>query len=259
MRILVSVTLSLVLLAAACGGRERTPVDLATDAPGININGKEFWSTSVNEGGINRPLAEGTRISLRFEAGGVRVGAGCNNIGGTYAIDDNVMVIDSMFSTEMGCDSERHAQDEFIIEVLNSQPTLATGTNTLTITTPKTMIELVDREVVETDNPLIETQWVVEGFFDPITATSNAVDNPAHLVFEPDGQVAGFDCCGPFEIAYRVTEIAVTLAVAPLTGCSEYSAAFSSILGRGTLLFEIRGTHLTLTAEDGTGLTARAD
>ena len=88
MRIL-SITLALVLLATACGERKREPVDLATDAPGTNINGKEFWSTSVTENGQDRPVVDGTHISLRFEAGEIGVHAGCNSIGGTYTVDDD--------------------------------------------------------------------------------------------------------------------------------------------------------------------------
>ena len=261
MRILLSATVSIVLLlAAACGDREREPVDLGTDAVGINVSGKEFWSTAVIEGGADRPLVEGTRISLRFEAGEISVGAGCNNIGGTYTIDDqDVLVIDGMFSTEMGCDPERHAQDEFIIDVLTSRPTLTTGTDTLTVTTPTITIELLDREVAETDEPLTGTEWVVDGFFDPIAATSYAVDVPAHIVFGTDGQATGYDGCDTFDLTYQATELAVTFASAPTAACSEYAAAFANVLSRGTILYEIQGPRLTLTAEDGTGLTARAD
>lgn len=102
-------------------------------------------------------------------------------------------MIDDLFSTEMGCDPERHAQDDFIIAVLTSRPTLATGTNTLTIASPTVTIELLDREVAETNESLAVTTWTVDGFFDPLAATSYAVDRSAHLVFGSDGRVAGFD------------------------------------------------------------------
>jgi len=259
MRIL-SITLTLILLAAACGERKREPVDLTTDAPGININGKEFWSTSVTENGQDRPMVDGTHISLRFEAGEIGVHAGCNSIGGTYTVDDDdVLVIDGLFSTEMGCEPERHAQDEFISAVLTSRPTLVTGTNTLTVATPTVTIELLDRELAETDESLLDTEWTVDGFFDPIAATAYAVDLPARLVFGSDGRATGFDGCEAFDIAYQATDTTITFAAAPSPDCSAYAVAFGSVLGRTTLRFEIQGPKLTLTAEDSTGLTARAD
>lgn len=262
MRTITAIIALLALFAAACGDQDREPVDLDADAAGVNfgnLGGKEFWSTSVSEVGTERPLVEGTRISLRFEAGEVRVDAGCNNIGGTYTVDDdNVLVIDGMYSTEMGCDPERHAQDEFVIELLTSRPTLRVGTDTLTVATPTITIELVDREVAEVDEPLIGTEWVVDGFFDPIAATAYAVDVPASFVFGSAGQAAGFDGCGDFDITYQATEIAVTLAGAPDGSCSEYASAFAAVMGRGTLTYEIQGPRLTLRAEDGTGLTARS-
>ncbi len=200
-----------------------------------------------------------TRISLRFEAGEIGGSAGCNSIGGTYTVDNDTLVIDDLFSTEMGCDPERHAQDGFIIAVLTSRPTLATGTNTLTIASPTVTIELLDREVAETNESLVGTTSTVDGFFDPLAATSHVVNRSAHLVFSSDGRVAGFDGCEPFDIPYETAETAITFAPTPAAAGSDYSAAFANVVGRGTLLYEIKGRHLTLTAVDGTGLTSRAN
>ena len=251
--------LVIVLFAAACGDRDREPIDLGTDAEGVNVTGKEFWSTRVVENGEERALVEGTRISLRFEAGELSVRAGCNNMGGAYSIDGERLVLDEVFQTMMGCAPELHAQDDFVIDVLTARPTLTVGADTLTVATATVTIELLDREVAEVDEPLVGTEWTVDGFFDPLAATSYAVDVAARFTLTDDGRAIGFDGCDDFDIAYQATEVAITLAEAPTGSCSEYASAFAAVLSRGTLTFSIQGPKLTLTGEDGTGLTARAD
>lgn len=249
----------ILLVATACGDADREPVDLATDAEGINVTGKEFWSTRVIDGGDERALVEGTRISLRFEAGELSIHAGCNSMGGAYSIDGDRLVLDEVFQTAMGCEPERHDQDDFVIGVLTGRPALTVGTDTLTVATSTVAIELLDREVAEIDEPLVGTEWTVDGFFDPLAATSYAAETPATITLGEDGRATGFDGCDRYDIAYRATDLAITFAEAPTGSCSEYASAFAAVLSRGTLTFSIQGPRLTLTGEDGTGLDARAD
>ena len=67
--------------------------------------GRQLWSVSVLDNGVEHPLVEGTRISLRFNNGNIAASAGCNSMSGPYQIDDNrQLTVEDLSTTEIGCD-----------------------------------------------------------------------------------------------------------------------------------------------------------
>ena len=148
------------LVLGACGD-DKTVVGGPTasdDSSGLSLDGRQFWSVSVLENGVERPLVEGTRISLRFNNGNIAASAGCNSMGGPYQIDDNQqLTVTEMATTEIGCDPESHAQDEFVAAVLIVQPQLTLNGDYLTLATDTVRIEFLDTEVADPDRPIFQT------------------------------------------------------------------------------------------------------
>jgi heat shock protein HslJ len=159
-------------------------------APGPTLDGREFLSTSVTEGGVDRQLVPGTRISLRFHDGQVGASAGCNIFGGPYRIDGDRLVVEGGAMTEMGCDELRHAQDDWLFGFLGSDPTFALGGDRLTLTSGGTVIALLDREVAEPDLPLVGPTWRVESLIAGDTVSSVPQGVAASLSFTADGRVS---------------------------------------------------------------------
>lgn len=197
------------LLVAACG----SGTSAGDDPP--ELDGRQFWSTSVAENGAERELVEGTQIQISFADGNVSASAGCNSMGGAYSLDGDVLVVSDMFSTEIGCDPDRHDQDMFVSAFLTSGPTVALDGDLLTLSGESVTIDFADLSG-QTES-LIGPRWEVTGFIDGQAATSFSVDEPAFLVFEAD-TMTGFDGCD--EIAAPV-EISDGSTGGPVAGDGE--------------------------------------
>lgn len=280
-RFLVLLLLAPLLALTACGDDdEPVSADGATTAPGGPPLAAEYLSVDVTEAGEARSLVEGTVIRLTFDGATVGASLGCNSLGGAYRIDGDALVVDEGLSmTEMGCDPERHEQDEWFAGLLTARPTLAVSGDTLTVTAGDTVVTFQDREVAEPDRALVGTRWEVDGFLegagDDGTAMSMAVDDPATLELRDDGLVVGSDGCNEFgfttgddgEVADGVRfevdgdRIAFTGSpVSELRACDDledYTTRARAVLS-GSVTWQIDADRLTLVAEDGRGVTYRA-
>ncbi|MCO8125716.1 META domain-containing protein [Acidimicrobiia bacterium EGI L10123] len=238
----------------------------------------EYLSIEVTEAGAPRPLVEGTVISLRFDDGRVGASLGCNQLGGPYELDGDRLLVEDLSMTEMGCDPERHAQDEWFAGVLQAEPTVVVEGDTMALTAGETVVRFVDREVAEPDRELVGTTWEVDGFADgqdpDDAAMSMAVDQPGIVRFEEGGFVTGSDGCNGFGFStiegegtdglrYEVDgeEVVFTGAVvSELQACpelEEYTDRFWAVL-TGTATWSVDADQLTLVGEDGRVVTFRA-
>jgi len=247
----------LVLLLAAC-----------TAAPGggagNSLDGHDFLSTSVTEDGADRPLVDGTRIRISFDDGQLGASAGCNTIGGTYRIDNGVLVFEGGGMTEMGCDDPRHAQDDWLAEFLGSRPTVTQSGSDLTLTAGGTVITLQDSEVAEPDLPLTGTTWTVDSIISGDAVSSVPNGAVATITLSDDGRVEVHTGCnqggGRFEVSgetLRFVDVAVTEMACDGPG-GQLEAAVLPVLGADGLTWAIDAGTLTLMAGDN-GLALRGN
>ena len=143
-RILAGLSL---LLLVAC-------VTTLAPSPTPSIEGREFVSTSVTEDGTERALVGGTVIRLTFREGRIGASAGCNQIGGDYALDDGRLHVANLASTAMGCDPARHDQDEWLTAFLGAGPTVVLDGAELVLEAGSARIVLVDDGVAAPNLPL---------------------------------------------------------------------------------------------------------
>ncbi|HEX5994512.1 MAG TPA: META domain-containing protein [Jiangellales bacterium] len=185
-------TASLILVVAgACGDGQ------ASTGGAGELTGRTFLSESVLAGGQDRPLVEGTRISLDFTTDGqVSANAGCNQLFGSVTITDERLEVGPMGGTEMGCDPQRHAQDEWLVDFLQSSPSWLLDGDRLTLTAGDTEIVLLDREVADPDRPLEGTRWLVDTVISGDAASSlvAGTEGSAWIVIEGGRFTAGSGC-----------------------------------------------------------------
>ena len=244
--------LSIVLAACGAGG---------PGAPAPTLDGRTFLSTRVD----GHALVAGTRIRLTFRDGtDLGASAGCNSIGGTYAIVGGVLQVQAGGMTEMGCDPERHAQDDWLVAFLSSNPSVTLAGNDLTLTKDGTTIRLLDREIAEPDLALVGPVWTLDSIIQGDAVWSVPGGVVATLTFKPDGTVDVNAGCnrggGPATVQgnqLAFGAIATTkMACQPPAGTVE--SAVLGVLGQGQVTFAIDAARLTLIAPNGSGLAFTA-
>lgn len=102
-----------------------------------------YTSTSVTEGGVERPLVEGSTIELSFSADGISAAAGCNRMFGPATWENGTITMTGeLAATRMACPPELMAQDDWLAGILTSSPTWALEGTTLTLMSGTTVISL---------------------------------------------------------------------------------------------------------------------
>ena len=81
---------------------------------------------------------EGTEFTARFEAGQVSGSGGCNQYGGSYAVEGNRLTISELYSTEMACLEPEGLmeQEAYLLEFLGSAVTFSIDAGRLIILRP---------------------------------------------------------------------------------------------------------------------------
>lgn len=116
----------------------------STDPGGVLV-GRGFASVSVREGDRPRELVEGTRIEVSFERRGdhdvVRWRAGCNTVGGAVRIDADRLRIRPGAGTTVGCDEQRHQQEDWVSAFFHGDPFWELEGDRLTLTSQDVVME----------------------------------------------------------------------------------------------------------------------
>lgn len=253
----------IILLLAACGD----PATTARADQGSNDPwGRDFLSTAVTEKGQSRPLVGETRIRLSFtDDGRLVANAGCNTMSGQAEVRDGTLVVADLATTEMGCDPDRHAQDEWLAGFLTSRPKLARSGSELTLSSDSTEIRLQDREVADPDRALRGTRWVVDTVIDGDAASSVPEGADAHIILGEENGFGGSTGCNQMGGTAVVDEGAGTVAfsdvVATKMACEEdrmaLETAVLSVLD-GEVTYKIKADRITLSHPSGKGLGLRA-
>lgn len=244
----------LILLAlTACGA-----------VPEPTLDGTEWLSTGVTDDGADRPLVDGTRIRISFTDGQLGASAGCNSMGGDYRIDGGRLVFEGGGMTEMGCDEERHAQDDWLLGFLSSQPAVVREGDKLTLTSGGVVIALLNAKVAEPDLPLTGTTWTVDTILGGDAASSVPDGAVATLVFTDGGRVDINSGCNTGGGTYELTNDTITIGeiITTLRACggadAQLESAVLAVINAGDVEYAIDAGSLTLIAGD-QGLVLQGD
>jgi heat shock protein HslJ len=237
--------LIIVLILTACGAGN-------TDA----LDGRTFISTAVVDGGEDRPLVANTEIRLTFDDGQLGASAGCNAFGGTFRVEDGALIVDGGAMTEMGCDEERSAQDEWLFAFLGARPQLSLSDNELILTAGETIITLLDREIAEPDLALVGPTWTVDTIITGDAASSVPDGVNATITFAEDGSMHVQTGCNSGAGQYTVDGDRLELSgiQQTLIGCDGAAAAVEEavieVLAPGAVTYALDADSLTLMAGD---------
>ncbi len=233
--------------------------------PGPSLEGRTFLSVKVSTADVDRPLVPGTRVRLSFENGNLAASAGCNTMSGTYTLDGDVLRVAGVATTEMGCDPDRHAQDDWLFGFLSSGPTLQLTGNDLLLTGGDTILQLIDRTIAEPDRPLEGTLWVVDSVIQGSGVSSVPPGVVATFRFTAGGQLELDTSCNAGGGVVRVEGSSLQFEPIVLTkrGCEGDRAgmerAVVAVLASGRVDFSIQADRLTLHGDEvGLGLRAAA-
>jgi heat shock protein HslJ len=161
------------------GGGRRDP-GAAVD-PGAGP--RTYVVTSVTEHGRPRHLVPGTEIRIRFADGRVTLTAGCNTMSAGYQLEDSRLTLDTLATTEMGCDQARTDQDRWLAGLFDQPVQLVTGDEP-TIVAGSTVLAMADRAAAHPDAPLIGTRWELDTIVAGDTASSVPAGQRASLRIE---------------------------------------------------------------------------
>jgi heat shock protein HslJ len=255
LRSLVRMTTALLAVSIIAGG--------CSAAAAGSIGDREFLSVAVTDGGAPKQLVPGTRIRLTFAGDDLGAQAGCNSIGGTYRIDGGRLVFAGGSMTEMGCGPERHAQDDWLVDLLDSSPTVRLNGDELVLESGSTLIRLMDRTVVEPDANMVGPTWKLVSIIDGDAVSSIPDGQGATLKFGADGTVEVFAGCNRGGGTWSAVGAGIEVGPIGLTkmACDGPSATIEAavleVLEAGSIAASIKSDILTLQA-GGNGLQLQA-
>lgn len=235
------------------GGGGGTKVDTAA------LEGRFFLAQKVTEGGAPRALVAGTQLSLSFpEKSRIGANAGCNAMGGGYAIEGGALVISESSITEKACSGVLE-QEAWYMGFLHERPSLTVNGDTLVLEGGGVRIEYLDRKIATPDLELVGPMWTVDTIVSKDSASHAAWPKPATLVFGADGTLKVEAGCNGGQGKYRVAGKQLTFESVGLTemDCADplatelETAVYTVLSGPQPVTFEITVDRLSLRGENG--------
>jgi heat shock protein HslJ len=241
--------LMMALLALGCGEEE-----LALDRRDFRLQSAQGYD-----------VLTGTSIYVRFAEGNLSAGAGCNNLGGEYRVQDGALVVSELSLTERGCETpQHHAQDQWLADFLLAKPTLALDDNQLVMRAKGAALTFLDREVADPDRALVGALWLIDSFLHDDAISNLPLARDPTVEFRADGTYVVDTTCNQLSGRYQVQGDQLVLSNASSTDALCFGAAGSAdaslqqLFGRTMLRFTIEARRLTL-GDNTSGISARVD
>lgn len=239
-------------LALAGCGTGSAPSD------GADITG-EWQLASGTTLGAELLLPPGTTATLALSGGEANGVAFCNRFSASYELDGSSFEISDIGSTEIGCEPAVMAAESTYLAALDVVDTAVLDGDDLLLTGPG--VELRFGPVpVGPDSPLEGTRWVLDTLVDGGTASS--VLGEAQLELAADGTMTASTGCRSIGGTWRsegdllVLDAAYDSFRCPPPADRQDEHVLGVFAARP--IAAIDGDRLTLTADDGRGLSYRA-
>jgi heat shock protein HslJ len=239
--ILVSV---LALMATGCGAGDPATLD-----------GRDFVLVRFTVNGTSEPLAPGTNLRMSFADGQLTANAGCNTMGGSYALRDGRLVVGDLATTEMGCDPDLHRQDERFAQFLTGNPSVAVDGDELVLEGGGLVATLRLRSSVEPDLPLVGTTWTLTSIIERDAVSSVPGGVVATLRFAGDGSLAVEPGCNSGSGTYALGDGVIAFGPIGMTRMAcpgdrdAVEVAVTAVL-QGEVDYDIESATLTLRSGD---------
>jgi heat shock protein HslJ len=211
------------------------------------------------------PVAN-TVIRVKFSDSELSFSAGCNLYSAAYEIENNVIVVKEMGSTDMGCNAEYATQDEWLSKFFESKPTLTVSGDKLSISSDDATLTFLDREVAEPDQALLGTLWTIDTLVEGEAASSivSTLEKPA-VTFDKKGRVVIETGCNTGAGTFAATDNELTFNDVSFTKstCTTSEATalvehLEDVFSDGTANYSIEAARLSIERGDiGIGAIAK--
>ncbi len=147
--LVVGALTALVLAGAACGsGRDN-------GGGAVTMVSGDYRSSTAS----TFPLVDGTDVQLTLTAAEVSLSAGCNTLAASYSLAGDVLVVDDVAATLIGCPPDLADQDARLAAFLTARPVVSSSADGMTWTGGGgTTLVFVDRAPAESNRPLQGTR-----------------------------------------------------------------------------------------------------
>jgi heat shock protein HslJ len=241
----------LVTTLAGCGHE--------SGAGGGSLKGRSYLSTAVTADGKPKELVADTRIRMQFtDDGRLIADAGCNSMGGKVSTTGGRLSVQDLAITDLGCDPPRHAQDDWLAELLQDEPAWKLQADRLSVTKGGTELVLQDRATAEPDKPLDGTKWLLETVIAGEMASQTVGSERAHLTISGE-RVTGSTGCNDLQGIVARTgdkltfgELSVTLKACTGDVAAVEQAVLAAL--KGEVTYSIEANRLKLRTPDGNGI-----
>ncbi|MYT20685.1 META domain-containing protein [Streptomyces sp. SID7760] len=190
---------------------------------------------------------------------------GCNGFTAQVAYESpGALTVNPGSTTAMACENTEF--ETAFAKLFTGRLTVDRQANALTLKTADGSTIVLSAEPPAPDAPLTTTAWTVTSLAGGQGAASVPAGAAGKAVFTiaPDGSASGSLGCNRFSA--KATVDGHTLSFAPLTSTrmacegpvGELERKLTGLFAASPLTWSVRGGSLTLTAPDGTGLTATA-
>ncbi|MFD3983600.1 META domain-containing protein [Streptomyces griseus] len=267
-RMTLSVSVLALLTLAACGTESGSGSGKGSGEGGsvqsdVPVTGVAWSVDSVTVDGRKTKAPEGARLEIDPK-GRATADFGCNHIGVDARVKGDRVTLGKPVTTQMVCGEDIEKFEKAAIDAMGGELTAKLSGDKLTLTKEggHTM-ELSEEKAAD----LVGTRWTVTTLLDGKTATTVPADLPEerspHLTFADDGTVRGNSGCNSFsgKAAVKGSTIvfgstAGTRKMCPEAEMTVERAVLAALSGPAT--YTIKGSTLTLTADDGKGIGATA-
>ena len=250
------------LVTSGCGPSKPTtpPAPPATKAA---IEGKTWRMQSL--GGLEpaKLAAVKSGVTLRFASGAVQVSGGCNQMRGSYSLEDGVLAVSKMAGTMMACPEPALSVETAVRKALAkpSKATLANGRLTLAPVDEDAQDAAVMVLAPEAA-PQIEGAWSVNGVNDGRKALMSTLRGTTLTLSFAGGTVSGSAGCNTFRGTYKVQgdrvaigQLSTTRKACPDKGLMKQESNFVAALERAAT-WKIEEGELTLRGAAGERLVS---
>lgn len=253
------------LTLAACGTESGPGSGGGSDTArsDVPVTGVAWQVDSLTVGGKKTEAPEGSRLEIDPK-GRATAYFGCNHIGARAEVEGDRITLSEPSRTEMACGEGVDAFEEAAVSALDGELTAKLSGEELTLTA-----EGGDTMALTEERPadLAGTRWAVNTLIDGETATSVPADLPKervpHLTFGEDGTVQGNYGCNSYRGKATVKDATITFGppagtkkLCPDAEMETERAVLAALDGPAT--YTIKGSTLTITTDDGRGITAKA-
>ncbi len=230
----------------------------ATAAPDVTGTWELAEGTADGEA---LPQPPGAGATLEFGAEELRGVSFCNHYFSAYRLDGDVLTVDGLGGTDMGCAHDVMAAESAYLRALGAVATVAREDDALVLTGDGVRLRFTPVAPVP-DSPLEGTRWVLETLVLGEVAAST-LGEPAVLQLDPDRTAAASTGCRSITGTWLVENGALIIddLLADGVECpadvQAQDALVAGVLGAGPQV-AIAENRLTLTVDDGRGLVYRA-